>query len=199
MSLPNGVAPGGFAPPLRPENAELSREVVVRAQQGDRAAQSEVLRRYVRVLHRLAVTTGAGHDAEELVQAMLTRLLEVLPRFEVNGPAKLTTWVFTIAHRYLLDQQKRVRPKLVAVENAAALEAPVDLLGAAWRAEVRSALERALKTLPDEQRRPLVLVHVFDHPLDEVAVVEGVPVGTIKSRLFRARVAMAAVLGPQFA
>lgn len=132
---------------------------MLRAQRADREAQAEVLRRYTRLLHRLVVTTCPAKDEHDLVQSLLARLLEVLPRFEPNGPAKLTTWVFTIAHRFLLDVKKRARPKLVAVEDAR-LEAPVDLLGGAWRAEVRTALERALKTLPDEQRRPLVLVHV---------------------------------------
>ncbi|MFT3709811.1 MAG: RNA polymerase sigma factor [Archangium sp.] len=185
-------------PPVRGVAAELSLEVVTRAQRGDRAAQEQVLLRYARVLHRLAVTTLPGFDAEELTQAMLARLLEVLPRFDVRGAAKLTTWVFSIAHRFLIDERRRFRPALVAVEKVTVV-AETDASSGAWRGQVRVALERALASLPEEQRRPLVLVHVFDHPLEEVARVEGVPVGTIKSRLFRARVAMAQALGPEFA
>lgn len=176
--------------------AELPREVIERACRGDRAAMTEVLRRYVKPLHRLVRITSPSFDSEELTQALLARLIEVLPRFDPRGTATLTTWVFTVAHRFLLDERKRFRPKLVPVRD----EADVADDGAThvWRAELRKALDRALSSLPEEQRRPLVLVHVFDHVLDDVAKVEGVPVGTIKSRLFRARVALARELGPQF-
>lgn len=176
--------------------AELPREVVERACRGDRSAMTDVLQRYVKPLHRLVRITLPSFDAEELTQALLTKLVEVLPLFDPRGTASLTTWVFTVAHRFLLDERKRFKPKLVPVRD----EADVADDGAkhVWRAELRSALDRALTTLPEDQRRPLVLVHVFDHALEVVAKVEGVPVGTIKSRLFRARVALARELGPQF-
>lgn len=176
--------------------AELPRDVIERACRGERAAMSEVLQRYVKPLHRLVRITLPSFDSEELTQALLARLVAVLPRFEPRGSATLTTWVFTVAHRFLLDERKRFRPRLVSPGEEA--DGADDGARYVWRAELRSALERALTTLPEEQRRPLVLVHVFDHALDEVAMVEGVPVGTIKSRLFRARVALARELGPQF-
>ncbi|MGV3624676.1 MAG: RNA polymerase sigma factor [Archangium sp.] len=176
--------------------AELPREVVERACRGDRSAMSEVLSRYATPLHRLVRITLPAFDVDELTQALLARLVEVLPRFDPRGPATLTTWVFTVAHRFLLDERKRFRPKLVPGPDEPSTAD--DGAQHAWRTELRGALEAALGKLPEEQRRAVVLVHVFDHALEEVAQVEGVPVGTIKSRLFRARVALARDLGPQF-
>lgn len=175
---------------------ELSADVIVRACRGERDAMGEVVRRYVKPLHRLVRTTLPHVDSEDVTQALLARLVEKLPRFDPNGVATLTTWVFTVAHRFLLDERKRFKPQLVSASKLVADSD--DGVRHAWRSEVREALQRALITLPEEQRRPVVLVHVFDHSLDEVARVEGVPVGTIKSRLFRARVALARELGPQF-
>lgn len=180
-------------------NVELPREVVERARRGDRAALAQVLSRYVKVLHRLARSSSPAVDAEELTQAMLAKLVEVLPRFEPAGPATLTTWVMTVAHRFLLDERKRFRPVLVPVDSLASAAAEGTVEQGLWRREVGDALELALSRLPEEQRRPLVLVHVLEHSVEEVAKVEGVPVGTIKSRLFRARVALGRALGPSFA
>ncbi len=179
--------------------AELPPDVIQRATRGDRTALGDVLRRYVKPLHRLVRLSLPTSDVDELTQTLLARLVEVLPRFDPRGPATLSTWVFTIAHRFVLDERKRFKPTLVPVdtlETHAHAEAEGETTTA--RTQLRDALERALATLPDEQRRPVVLVHVFDHSLDEVAAVEGVPVGTIKSRLFRARVALSRALGPEF-
>ncbi len=180
-------------------NVELPREVVERARRGDRAALTQVLARYAKVLHRLARISSPGTDAEELAQAMLAKLVEVLPRFEPDGPATLTTWVMTVAHRFLLDERKRFRPVLVSADALSSTPSGDDVEQGTWRREVGDALEHALSRLPQEQLRPVVLVHVFEHSVEEVADVEGVPVGTIKSRLFRARVALGRALGPTFA
>ncbi|MFO0594028.1 MAG: RNA polymerase sigma factor [Myxococcaceae bacterium] len=179
---------------------ELDPPVVARAVDGDRLAQRQVVERYVKPLHRLVQTSLGALEADDVTQALLARVLEALPRFDPRGPATLTTWVFTVAHRFVLDHRKKAALRVVPLDEANAVpDAQPGADASARRAEWRTKLEAALGTLPDEQRRPLVLVHVFDHPLDEVAQVEGVPVGTIKSRLFRARVAMAQSLGPAFA
>jgi hypothetical protein len=85
--------------------AELSGDVVTRAQRGDRDAQTVVLKRYAPMLHQLVRrVAGRDADADALTQSLLQRLLQVLPRFELAGTAKLTTWVYTVSHHFLIDE-----------------------------------------------------------------------------------------------
>jgi len=184
---------------VTPSRAELNVELVLRAQRGDRQAQTQVLKRYAAVLYQVVRRIAGPHDAESMTQGVLEQVLVALPKFEVNGSASLTTWVFTVAHHFLIDDLRRARPVLVPVSQAAQVEDErVDPLKDAWRSQVRDALEVAIGQLPDDQRRVFVLVHLHEHPLEAVAAAEGVPLGTVKSRLFRARAKLAHALGPHF-
>lgn len=183
--------------PRRAVPAELPAEVVLRARAGHRAAQSEVVARYTGVLRALVRRVAQGSDVDELTQSLLQKLLEALPRFDPKGPAKLTTWVFTLAHHFLIDSRRRARLSLVPLVEAEAVVDSANPHADAERGELRVALEAAIARLPEEQRRVFVLAQLYEHPLDEVARVEGVPVGTVKSRLFRARASLAMWLGPR--
>lgn len=176
---------------------ELDVHTVVRAQRGDRRAQGAVLSRYAGPLHAFVRRTWPpGSDADDLVQSLLARLLEVLPRFDPKGPATLTTWVFTVAHRWLIDERRRRHLAVAPLDEGLEVEDPAPRPDArAADGELRGALEAAIGKLPDAQRRVFVLAHVHEQPLEAVAEVEGVPVGTVKSRLFRARAALALELG----
>ena len=177
----------------------MSPEQLQRAQRGEADAREAFLREVGPAVASLVRRLGDRRDVQDQLHDVFMHLLDVLPRFDPRGPATLSTWVFTIAHRFVLDERKRFKPTLVPVDTLEThAHADADGETTAARTQLRDALERALATLPDEQRRPVVLVHVFDHSLDEVAAVEDAPVGTIKSRLFRARVALSRVLGPEF-
>lgn len=181
-----------------PRPAELPSDVVRRAQAGDRSAREVVLRRYAAVLHGLVRRTLPGGDVEELTQALLGRVLEVLPRFDPRGSATLTTWIFSVSHHFLIDQRRKSHLVVAPLEAADVVPDPrPDPLSRAWTGQLRDVLESAIARLPVEQRRVLVLVHIYEQPLVEVAEREGVPVGTVKSRLFRARATLAQWLGPQ--
>ncbi len=176
---------------------ELDLLTVERARKGDRAAQTAFVRRYVRPLHAFVCRSGAPGEPDDLTQDLLAKLLGVLPRFDPRGPARLTTWVFTVAHRWLLDERKRRHLSLVDLDEGqqiADLQPGAEHLLA--RKQLAGALEAAIGRLPDAQRRVFVLVQVHGQPLEAVAEVEGVPVGTIKSRLHRARAQLALWLGP---
>ena len=98
--------------------AELERAIVERARAGERRAQEAVLRRYVGPLHGLARRLLPFADPDDATQELLSHLLEALPDFGPGGPAKLTTWVFTLAHRKLIDLQRKRRLELLPLEEA---------------------------------------------------------------------------------
>lgn len=176
---------------------ELDRLTVERLRRGDRAAQDVFLRRYAPVLHGFVRRAGPPGDAEDLTQELLEKLLSVVERFSPDGPAQLTTWVFTVAHRWLLDEKKRRHLEVAPLEDGLDIADPA--LGPEVQVhgrQLEAALEAALQELPEAQRRVFVLTQVHQQPLETVAEVERVPVGTLKSRLHRARATLAAALEP---
>lgn len=178
---------------------ELDELTIRRAQRGDASAQAAFLRRYVRPLHAFIRRVGMSDEVDDLTQELLQKLLVVLPRFQAAGSATLTTWVFAVAHHWLLDMKKRRVPHLVSLDEGLMVpDVQPSPAKALENKQLKAALEKAITALPEAQRRVFLLAHVHQQPLEVVADVEAVPVGTIKSRLHRARVALAKALAPQF-
>jgi len=144
------------------------------------------LRRFARGM------TGSANDADDLVQAACERALTRAHQFQEG--TRFDSWMFRIAQTIWIDQ---IRARDVRKEEP---EAETERIGSdesIRRAEARLGLEevrRALSKLPAEQRAALLLVTVDGLSYKEAAVVAEVPVGTIMSRLARARVALQARL-----
>lgn len=143
----------------------------------DLIAEIPQLRRYARAL------TGDPVRADDLVQDTLER---ALGKWTLWRPGDLGAWLRTLMHNLFINQL-RSRPAERAMEDldGAAGEVPTrprqqDLL------ELRD-IDRALQRLPAEQREVLLLVGLDELSYGEVARVTGVPVGTVMSRLSRAR------------
>ena len=143
------------------------------------------LRRYARALLRNRT------DAEDLVQEALARAVARADTFKTG--TNLRAWLFTILHNVHVNQvrARAARPVEVPVE---AVEARlVTPARQEERVEVRDMM-RALDELPDEQRQVLLLVALEGLKYEEVAATLGVPIGTVMSRLSRARDAVRAKL-----
>lgn len=152
----------------------------------DLPAHIASLRRYARALLR------DRNDAEDLVQDALARALSRAEHFEVG--TNLRAWLFTILHNVHINQlrQRMARPANVPLDDVA------PFLAEPAQQETHVAVRevhRALAGLSDEQRQVLLLVAVEGMKYDEVASVLGVPIGTVMSRLSRAREAMRTTLG----
>ena len=126
-------------------------------------------------------------EPEDAYQESWERVIRGLPTWDPAGPAKLSTWIAVITHRVIVDRHRRRRTRGEELEP--------DGLIAPLRPEHGLDLERALDRLPEVWRRVVVLHHVAGLSLEEIAATEGVAVGTIKSRLHRARGALVALLG----
>lgn len=175
----------------------VSSAVPTPGQRSSRETRAARLAEVGPLLAALVRRLGLPGERDDQLQSVAAHVLEVMDRFDPRGTAKFSTWVTTVASRWLLMQWRRSRPELVALDDQPLVAAPS--FDPALLAESRSlekALERALTLLPPGQRRAFVLASVEQLPLDEVAAIEDVPVGTIKSRLARARMALATTLGP---
>jgi RNA polymerase sigma-70 factor (ECF subfamily) len=141
-------------------------------------------------LHNLAVyLTRNGSEAEDLVQETYVRAMRFSHRFQPG--THLRAWLFQILRNtFLTFYRLREREPALSEDGVAASGAPMfhdapDQDGAST--EVLTDLDRALSRLPEEFKTPLLLAEVEGLPLDEVARVMDCPVGTVKSRIFRAK------------
>lgn len=149
----------------------------------------EVYNEHFRFVWRTLRALGVQErDAPDAVQDVFIVVHRKLPEFEAR--AKLTTWLFGICYRVASDRRRlaHVRRELPDHET---LEARVDEgASPAQQAERRqefALLERALGTLPDEQRAVFILFEINGSPCEEIAETLGAPLGTIYSRLRLAR------------
>ena len=143
------------------------------------------LPRHIRSLYRYALAlTRNGEDAHDLVQDCCTVALDKAHRFERG--TNLRAWLFTIMHnRHVshLRKQSRIGEHVAVNEAFERLIHPSDQIA---RLELRD-LAAALDELDEEFREVLVLVSVEGLSYQEVSDVLGIPVGTVTSRLSRAR------------
>jgi RNA polymerase sigma-70 factor, ECF subfamily len=140
-----------------------------------------------RLVGQLFLVTGDLHEAEEVVQEAFTRAAGRWQQLrDYDLPEQ---WVRRVAINLANDGRRRVR-RLAALAqpdvDAAAVVPPISVDGLAVAA--------ALATLPRRHRQVVVLYYLFDLPVQEVARQLTLPVGTVKSRLARARSALAAQL-----
>lgn len=169
----------------------VNRELLERAQAGDSTAFGELIRPHLPSVRRFAYAF-ARHwsDADDLAQEALLKAYRAIASFE--GRSSLATWLYSVTRSVCLDHY---RGKLAHARSA---EDPLDdqeekaspQAGPDGLLETKGDAERlwqALKALPAEFRVPLVLFEIEGLGYEEIAHVEAVPLGTIRSRLSRGR------------
>ncbi len=157
----------------------------------------EVYRRFRRPVWRLARRmTDSEEDALDATQEIFLRVWRGLGGF--RGEARLSTWVFQIAWNHLRRHRRRLRgrPQTVTVEGedgALARQLPdgsPDPHRRAAAGELLDRVEAALRELPEHWRVVIWLRDGEDMSYEEIAAVLDVPIGTVRSRLARARAAL---------
>ncbi len=143
------------------------------------------LRRYARVL------TGDAWAADDLVQDTLERACRKWLLWRHGSD--LRAWLFTLMHNLYLNQVRQRPPwHAVDVKELESLPGPGSLAG-----DDALDLERCLRRLPADQRAVLLLVTLEDLSYEDAAGILGVPVGTVMSRLSRARSRLRELMSPE--
>ncbi|MNM36656.1 ECF RNA polymerase sigma factor SigE [compost metagenome] len=144
------------------------------------------LRRFARGL------TGDAHDADDMVQIALERALARVAQFDPAQAGGLDAWVFGIVRNAWLDEmrarQRRGRVMVPQEYGEHVGESPFDGRNTAMSVEV------AMARLPEEQRAAVMLVLVEGFAYKDAAAALEVPIGTLTSRLARARTALQEIL-----
>ena len=165
--------------------------LVLAAQRGDEAAFTEIVRRYQHAVYRVAYgLTRNASDADDLAQETFVRAYQAIGRFRAGEP--LYPWLSRIAINqvYSLFRRRRRRPEAALeplLEGGRQWAAPDDPEGEVADREHREHLHSAFSELSDEHQVVLVLRVVEGLSYDEIARTLAVPIGTVMSRLSRAR------------
>lgn len=160
------------------------------------------VRRYQDMVFATAVRLlGNATDAEDIAQTVFMRAFQ---RFgEIGSSATAAGWLRTVTRNTCLNHLSRYRRRwkffseLATAEEAAAGVDPAQILSVAssvaedlQREELHEQLERALRSLPDHQRVPLVLFHFEDLSYQEIADALGISLGKVKTDIHRGREAL---------
>jgi RNA polymerase sigma-70 factor, ECF subfamily len=185
------------APQRTDERAELDELTLARAQRGDRDARAVLIARYQRPVFALLSRMLSRQRAlvEDLAQETFLRVLRALPTFDARGPARLGTWILTIATRLVLDHFRRRPDHLLDLQAAGAIptalprpDQDVD------RRALAVELVRAVEDLGAPFRAAFLLREVHGLSYEEIASALEIDIGTVKSRLARARRALQGAL-----
>jgi RNA polymerase sigma-70 factor, ECF subfamily len=174
-------------PAIRRQHAHLSDEALVAlVARGDDDALAELYDRVGRIAYGLALRVLRDDRlAEDAVQDGFLAVWRTAAAFRPER-AKASTWVLTLVHRRAVDlvrREERRRAEPLADEPVGA-ETPEPTEEAAWLRFERERVQAALKQLPDNQREALELAYYGGFSQSELAERLGVPLGTIKSRMF---------------
>ena len=150
----------------------------------DVTGQLGALRRYARSL------TRDGDDAEDLVQDALLRAYERRSVFKAGG--NMRAWLLSILHNVFIDKVRSRRSEATRLERVAEV-AQHSVDGAQEHTVRLSQVRAAFMALPEEQRAALHLVAIEGFSYQEAAEMLAVPVGTLMSRIGRARSALRAL------
>lgn len=175
--------------------AELDELTLARAQRGDARARRDLVERYQRpvfaLLSRMLHGRAPPAGVEDLAQETFLRVFRALPGFDRTGPARLSTWILTIASRLAIDALRRRNLPTEPLDPAAEPAATGDATDAgAERERLAALLRRAIDDLPPEYRAAFLLREYHELEYAEIADNLQVDLGTVKSRLSRARAAL---------
>ncbi len=174
-------------------------DLVARALGGGEDDFAELVRRYQRpMVAYIYRMTGNYEVALDLTQDVFVKVYSSLARY--SSEYKFSTWIYRIAHNVAIDYLRRHTTReqsLIAGRDGEEYLMPLASSTPSpqvesERAERRSEVEAVVQALPDAYRELIWLRHAHDMNYDEIAGVTGLPLGTIKNRIFRAREIMRA-------
>ena len=182
------------------------RFLIERCKRGDRDAFDTLVRAYEKRVYNLAYRLSGHYDeANDISVDAFLRVFQALRLF--RGESHFSTWLFRIVTNVYLDRRKRMKNKqhlsleeyIELEENSVSrqVEDPAPTPTEAAESNERSRiLQEAISSLPDYQRAMVVLYHTEGLSYEEIAAILSLPIGTVKSRLNRARLTLRGKLEP---
>ena len=175
-------------------------EVVVLARHGHDAAYRELVRRYERPVFSLVYRMVRDRElAEDLAQETFVKALKAIESYRPEF--KFSSWIFKIANNAAIDQLRRRELDTLSLDGSPHAETPEAIEATALQIgdrqetaleevearELGGEIEAAIARLRPEYRSCILLRHVEGRPYEEIAEILGLPLGTVKTYIHRAR------------
>lgn len=173
-----------------PDPDELEPAVLARAVRGDRDACTALVARYQGRMFALVsrmLPRRPRATIEDVAQDTFLHVFRQLGNFDPTGPARLSTWILTIAARRSIDEFRRPVPVSLVDDDRIDEHRPDQ---ATSQRELVAAIEAALEDLSPELRAAFLLREYHELEYSEIARALAIDLGTVKSRLSRARAAL---------
>ena len=171
-------------------------ELLARFSNGDRNAAMALTSRLAPIVFIQALRIlNDRAEAEDVTQECLLRLWRAAPKWEVNK-AKITTWLYRVTLNLCIDHLRKSNRNIGDVEQEAVDDTP----GVEYKLrnkERLQALRRALETLPDRQKRAVILRHIVGLPNPDISDIMGISIEAVESLVSRGKQALARTLAPQ--
>jgi len=176
-------------------------ECVRRVQQGDTDSFEILVRRHQRTIFNLVYRLLGDYDeAAEVAQEVFLSAYKSIGQF--RGDANFSTWLYRIGLNHASTRRKSLnntQQRHVPLDGTEAIaDGAVDPARSFEHKEIQERVQQALNSLDPDDARIILLRDLQDVPYEEVAEMLDIPVGTVKSRLHRARQALKAHLAPYF-
>ena len=183
----------------------VDQELVVRVQKGDKSAFDLLVRKYQhRIAKLVARFVSDRSEVEDVTQEAFIKAYRAIRGF--RGDSAFYTWLYRIAintaKNYLVSQGRRPPMSHVEAEEAELTDAGVSLRETLTPErhmlvnEIAQTVEKAMASLPEDLRTAIVLREIDGLSYEEIAAVMECPIGTVRSRIFRAREAIDEQLRP---
>ena len=175
-------------------SSAADRELVASAARGLEGGFEELVRRYQRPISAYVYRMVGDYEAAlDLTQEIFIKIYGSLSRYRPEF--KFSTWIYKIAHNAAVDHLRRSAGRersLVNGSESDSYDLPIECEGLSpeqesEREERRIEIETVVRSLPTPYRELVVLRHSQDLTYEEIVDVTGLPLGTVKNRLFRAR------------
>ncbi|MEE9219337.1 MAG: sigma-70 family RNA polymerase sigma factor [Acidobacteriota bacterium] len=177
---------------------ESDGSLIARILGGEADLYAEIVRRYQRLVASVAYRMGiSANDLEDVVSEVFIKAYRNLARYRPEHA--FSTWLYRIATNRSLDEirARRLRNRFGPLDER--LPAPgVGAQGALQATERSQIVGWALDRLPEAYRAPLILLHMEDRKVSEIAGLLGIPEGTVKTRLARGRRRLRRLLARRF-
>lgn len=177
------------------EQAPTDEQLIARVLAGDDGSYGTLVTRYKDLVYTIAVRiVGDEDDAEDVAQETFLRAYRALPKF--RGDSKFSSWLYRIATNRALTHLKRRRRRAPTVDIEAGPHVEGGALGSDGRDdpgrlvlddEFRRRIRAAVLELPEQYRVVVTLFYLEERSYKEVAATLGIPMGTLKTHLHRAR------------
>jgi RNA polymerase sigma-70 factor, ECF subfamily len=204
--MPQAAAAPSVTPMINSDDKALERALIERCKQGDITAFNELVLQFEKRVFNFAYRMSGNYDdACDVSQEAFIRVFNSINTF--RGEANFTTWLYRIVTNVYLDERKKQKSHLHT-----SLEDYIDLEensvtrqvedgrptpgAVVEQAERDAILAKAIQELPEYQRAMVILYHTQNRSYEEIAEILKLPIGTVKSRLNRARLALKEKLEP---